>query len=262
MKRTLLVIAVQSILLATPFAQETHLAITVPDRVASGFFGPVKKVIMEYSYNMSDRKYKEIRLYDKAGNLTSKTKWNTKEEITHFVTNTFDEAGCFVNQRVEDLREAITNDYKIVLNFPSRKIAYCDQITGELEVQEHNEAKYFISATIKKKGKSTLPLSSYKRGPDNQKQLYTRYNEKGRVKYTTAFKWNEQQLKSRTLTTNREKNSKSLYIYEYLAIDRHGNWTQCLMQCLDMKKNKEKKFEKISKRTIEYFDDTPAEPAP
>lgn len=237
-------------------AQKTHLDIKVPSRVTSDFFGPVKKITTEYNYNMSDRKYKEIILYDEAGNLKSRTKWDSKGEITYFATNTFDATGCFINQRVEDVREKTTNDYVIVLNIPSRKIAYRDKITGEVEVFEYNESKYRTSATIKKKGRKALPLSAYKREPDNQKQLYTKYNEKGRVEYTIAYKWNDQKLKSRTLVINREKETQDLHLYDYLNIDQHGNWTQCLMQCFDMKKKKKKRYEKFSKRTLEYFEDT------
>ncbi len=260
MKRTLVIIL--SALSLSALAEETHLDIKEPDCVASGVFGPVKKVVTEYSYDMSDRKYKEIRLYDEAGNLESRTKWDTKGKITYFATNVFDSAGCFINQRMENIREKTTNDYRIVLDFPSRKIAYCDRISGDVEVLKYNEAKYFLSATIKKMGKKTQPQSSYKRGPDNRKLFYTRYNEKGRVKYTRAYDWNDQHLESRTLYTNKEKDSKSLNVYEYPKIDEHGNWLQCLMQCLDMKENKEKKFEKISRRTIEYFEEAPAEETP
>lgn len=260
MKRTLA--AILAALPLAALAEGTHLDIKVPDRVATGFFGPVRKVVTEYSYGMSDRKYKEIRLYDEAGNLESRTKWDTKGKITYLATNVFDSAGCFINQRVEDVRGGNTNDYRIVLDFPSRKIAYCDRISGDVEVLQHNEAKYLVSATIKEKGKKTRRLSAYKRGPDNRKLLYTRYNEKGRVKYTRAYDWNDRQLEARTLYTNKEKDSKSLNVYEYPKIDGHGNWLQCLMQCLDMKKNKERKFEKISRRTIEYFEEAPAEETP
>ena len=245
-KRTL-VLVLSTLSLSAP-AQETHLDIKVPGRVASGYFGPVKKVVTEYSYDMSDRKYKEIRLYDEAGNLESRTKWDTKGKITYFATNVFDSAGCFINQRVEDVREKTTNDYRIVLDFPSRKISYCDRISGNVEVLKYNEDKYFISATIKEKGKKTQKQSLYKRGPDNQKLFYTRYNERGRVKYTIAYDWNDQHLEARTLYTNKEKDSKSLNVYEYPKIDEHGNWLQCLMQCLDMKKNKEKKERKKKKK--------------
>ena len=262
MKKTLTAIAILTALLSDASAQKNHLEIKVPDLVASGFFGPIKKVVTEYSYNMSDRKYKEVHLYDEAGNLQSRTKWNLKGEITYFATNTFNEAGCFINQRVEDVREKTTNDYEIVLNVPSRKIAYSDKITGEVEILTYNESKYLMSATLKKKEKKTMPLSSYKRGPENQKRLYTRHNDKGRVKYTTAYEWNDGQLISRTLYTNKEKNSKNLILYEYPSIDKYGNWTQCLKQSLDLKKNKEKEYEKISIRTLEYFEDTLTEATP
>jgi hypothetical protein len=257
MKRALTTLVLQTILLCSAPAQQTHLDIKVPGRVAGGFFGPVKRVVTEYNYDMSDRTYKEERLYDETGNLNSRTKWDSKGKITYFATNTFDEAGCFINQRTEDIRAKTTNDYTIILNIPTRKIAYRDKISGEIEVIEYNEAKYQISATIKEKGKATLPMSSYKRGPDNAKQLYTRYNDKGRVKYMIAYKWNDQKLISRTVITDKEKDSKDLNVYEYLHIDKHGNWTQCLLQCLDMKKNKERKFEKFSKRTIEYYTNSP-----
>jgi hypothetical protein len=235
-------------------AEPTHLDISVPSRVENDFFGPVKTVTTEYNYDMSERKYKEIHLYDEAGNLKSRTKWNSKGEITYFATNTFNEAGCLTNQRVENIREQTTNDYDVVLNVPARKMAYRDKITGEVEIFEYNKSKYRTSATIKKKGKKTLPMSLYKRTPDNRKETYTRYNEDGRPKYSIVYKWNDQNLLDRTLVTYKTEDKKNLNVYEYLNIDKHGNWTQCLLQCYDMLNNKEKKFEKFSKRTFEYYE--------
>lgn len=260
MKRT--AVSLLAILPLVVLAQETHLDIKVPSRVAYGFFGSVKKVTTTHSYDMSDRTYKEVRRYDEVGNLESRTKWDSKGKITYFSTNTFNEAGCLVHQRVEDVRAKTTNDYRVVLDMASRKIAFCDRITGEVEVLKYNEAKYFISSTIKEKGQRTRPLSAYQRGTDNQKLFYTRYNEKGHVKYTTAFDWTDQQLKSRTLYTNKEKKSKALNLYEYPKIDEHGNWLQCLMQSLDLNNNRKSEFEKISRRTIEYFEAAPTSEAP
>jgi hypothetical protein len=144
---------------------------------------------------------------------------------------------------VEDIREKTTNDYTIVLNVPSRKIAYQCKLTGEVEVISYNEEKYRISATMKKKGKKTLPFSRYERNPDNKKKTYTRYNEDGRMKYVIIYDWKDQQHIARTFN-----------IYEYLSIDEYGNWTQRLLQSYDMLDGKKKKFEKFSTRKIEYYE--------
>lgn len=98
MKTVLTTIVLLAFLPCAASAQQAHLEIAVPARVASAFFGPVKKVETEYNYDMSDRKFKEVREYDRAGNLKYRTKGDSKGEITYFATNTFDEAGCFINQ--------------------------------------------------------------------------------------------------------------------------------------------------------------------
>jgi len=254
MKPLLSILILLSALYSPLSAQVTHLDIKVPDRVNSGFFGPVKKVVTEYNYDMSDRKYKEVRAYDKWGNLESRTKWDSKGKMTYLATNTFDEAGCFINQRIEDIRNKSTNDYEIVLNAPTRKIAYLCKVTGEVEVLSYNENKYVISATIKKRRGKTQPQSAYERNPDNSKKTYTRY-EDGRLKYTVVYDWNEQGLLKRSLYTYKTEKKKSLVVYEYLSIDEHGNWTQSLYQSLDILDGKKKNFEKFSKREIEYYEE-------
>ncbi len=254
------ILALSFVLSLPAFAEEaTHLDIAVPSRTASGFFGPVKKVVTEYSYDMSERKFKEVRHYDKFGNLESRTKFDPKGKISYAATNFFNSADCLIRQRVENIREKTINDYEIVLNAPTRKIAYRCKLTGEIEVATYEENKFNSSNTIKKRGGKTLPLSRYQRTPDNKTKLYTSYNEKGRPKYVVAYEWNDQGLKARTLVTYKTEKRKDLNVYEYLSLDEHGNWTQCLHQSFDMLDNKKKKFEKFSTRTIEYYEDKGAD---
>lgn len=251
LQQTLTVLTVLTLPLS--LSAQTHLDIAIPAREEGGFHGPVKKVVTEYNYNMSDRKYKEVRLYDEAGNLLSRTDQNSKGEILYFATNTFSSAGCLINQRVEDVRAKTTNDYEVVINLPTRKMAYRDRISGDVEILEYNEGRHRTSVMIIKKGKKPLPYSAYKRKPNQEKLLYTKYNEKGRVRYTVAYEWNDRKLRSRTLITDKEEGSKNLNVYDYIKFDQRGNWTQCLKECLDMKKDKKKLYEKFSQRTIEYY---------
>lgn len=236
-------------------ATENHLSIKIPDLQSSNFFGPVKKVITEYSYDMSDRKYKEIRLYDEMGNLESRSKYNSKNKLTFFATNTYDSAGCFIHQRVEDIRKKTTNDYEIVLNIPAQKIAYIDKTADEVEVLKFDTNRFHISTTIRKRGKKTRIYDTSKRNPEGQTQVFTKYNDKRRVKYTVAYEWNENKLKSRSLITDNDDDTKVMNVYEYLSLDQHGNWTQSLLKCLDMKNDKQKKYEKFSTRIIEYYEE-------
>ncbi|VGO16109.1 hypothetical protein PDESU_04699 [Pontiella desulfatans] len=236
-------------------AGETHLDIAVPSRVASDYFGPVKSVEEEYAYDMSDRKYKEFREYDRAGNLKYRKKWNSKGEQTYFATNMFNEAGCLVRQRTEDVRHGSTNDYEIVLNAPTRQIAYQCKLSGEVEILTYNSEGYQLTSTIKNKGERTLPLSKFQRAPDNTKQLYTRYDERGRIKYTMAYAWTDNGLMSGTRIAYAQKDRKDSNDYEYLRIDDQGNWTQCLLKLKTVEDGETKDFEKFTTRKIEYHDE-------
>ncbi len=241
--------------------EPTHLDIAVPDTIDDDLFGPVKTVTNEYGYDMSDRKYKEVKTYDKQGNLVSIYKWDTRGKQIYMATNGFNAAGCMVRERVEDVRDKTTNDYQVVVNLPTRKIAYVDSITGEVEVQEYNEARYRVNTTIKKTGGKTVPLSAYDRDAANIKQRYARY-EDGRLDYTVTYEYNDQGLLQRSVVVYKSEKKKNLNEYEYLKIDEHGNWTQRLLQTYDLLKGKEKIFEQFSTRTLEYYEQEPSDAQP
>ncbi len=256
-KRTLIAVASLPIL---AFAQETHLDIKVPDRIENDLFGPVKKIVTEYSYNMSDRNYKEERVYDEQGNLLTRTKWNTKDEISLFVTNSYNEAGCHTHYRFEKAGEGVTNEYEVVINVPSRKIALTSPKSGEIEIQEYSPAKYHMATKRMDKNRKPISYSQYKRRADNKAVQYLAYDKRKRIKYSIALGWNDDNLQSKELYHDREDGSKLLEVFEYLSTDQHGNWLQCLTQAYNLKgSKKEKAGEKFSKRTIEYFEETPTE---
>ncbi len=251
------------ILMALPFlaiAQETHLDIKVSDRVENDLFGPIKKVVTEYSYNMSDRNYKEERIYDEQGNMLSWTKWGPKDEITLFVTNAYNEAGCHTTYRVENAGKGETNEYEVVINVPSRKIALNNSTSGEIEIQEYSPAKYHMGTKRMDKNRKPLSYSQYKRRADNKEFQYLSYDKRKRIKFSIAIDWNDDNLQSRELYHNRESGSKLLEVFDYLKTDPYGNWIQCLTQAYNLKgSKKEKAGEKFSKRTLEYFEDNPTE---
>ena len=145
------------LILMTPlatFSAQTHLDIRNCSLISSSLKGPVKRITEEYNYELSDKKYWEIRDYDEQGNLTHRTKWDYKDKITYTVTNSYNEAGSFIRQQVEDLRKKTANDYEIILSPATRQIAYKCRLTGEIEVVSYDEDKYKMGGTVKKKGKS------------------------------------------------------------------------------------------------------------
>lgn len=251
------------LLVAVPFlstAQETHLDIKVSDRVENDLFGPVKKVVTEYSYNMSDRNYKEERVYDKQGNMLSHTKWGPKDEITLFVTNGYNETGCHTLYRVENVKKGVTNEYEVVINVPSRKIVLNNSTSGEIEIQEYSPAKYHMTTKYMDKNRKPVSYSQYKRRADHKELQYLSYDKRKRIKLSIAIDWNDDNLQSRELYHNRETGSKLLEVFEYLSTDQHGNWLQCLTQAYNLTgSKKEKAGEKFSKRTFEYFEKTSPE---
>lgn len=232
---------------------QTHLDVKVPDRLEHDLFGPVKSVLTEYSYNLSDRSYKEELVFDAAGNLLSRTKWDSKGAVTRFTTNTYDAAGCFVAQRVENRGKAGTNECDVVLNLPARKIALRDRKSGDVEIRAYSEAKYHLHTERMDKAKKPLSSNAFKRRPDHKETEYVSCDERGRAVYTVAFGWTESNLLEKELIQHNEKKTRTLTENEYLATDAHGNWTQCLAQTYKLERSgKEKDYEKFLKRTIEY----------
>jgi hypothetical protein len=246
-----------SLLTLPVFAEISHLDIRNPSLVAASLNGPIKKISEEYNYATSDRKYREIAAYDKAGNLTYRRKQNHKDEITFFMTNTYNEAGCQVRQIVDDKKNNEKFDYEIILSPETRQVAYKCRLTGEIEIVTYNADKYRMNATVKKKAKKRVPLSKYKRGPDNRTKSYTRYDDNGRVKYITVSERDEEGRLMRAVTTYKREKRNTTNQYEYLEDDELGNWTQRLLKMVVVKDGEEKIYEKFTMRMIEYYDSDP-----
>jgi hypothetical protein len=211
------------------------------------------KVEEEYAYDMSDKKYKEIREYDEAGNLKYRKKFNYKDQMTYFATNTFNAAGCMIRQRVENISNNSTNDYDIVINVPTRQMAYQCKITGDIEIETYNPDRFAMATTIKHPGKSPLPYSKYNRNSDNVSLSYTRYDEEGRIHYISIYGHDDQQRVTRVVTSYKREDRKDLDEYEYLAVDEFGNCTPRLLKMKTIKDGTEKSYDKFSTRTIEYY---------
>lgn len=252
-RRTLLVVlCIAAIPLLLP-AEETHLDIKVPSCVENDLFGPVKKVTTEYSYNMSDRSYKEELQYDDRGNLLSKTKWDRDGDLSFFSTNHYNSAGCRTLYRIENPRKGSTNEYEVIINVPARKIALRDLKSGEVELREYSPAKYHLTTRTVAKNKKRVSSSQFKRRADNKEKQYISRDEHNRVRYSVAIDWNDNKLQSRELIIDREDDSKTLKTFKYQSTDQHGNWTQRLTVAHDAKSSDKKMiYEKFSTRTIEY----------
>jgi hypothetical protein len=237
----------------TTFAT-THLAIAQPSRNAYSLKGPVKTVTEEYDYEMSDKKYKEIREYDVAGNLLHRKKWDYKDQLLYFSTNRYNEAGCLVSRRVENIRNKTTNDYEIVLSVSTHQLAYQRKTDGKVEIMTYDTDKWHISTAIKRKGKKILPYSKSKRDADHKLITYTKYDDNGRLEYTSAYKRDAETHLLSMATSYKKEDRRERNDYEYLAFDTYGNWTQRLKKTIRVIEGEEKQFEKFSVRKFEYFE--------
>lgn len=235
-------------------ADPSHLDIRQPSLVAARLQGPVKKITTEYSYQMSDRKYREEAEYDTSGNLLYRKKWDYKDNLTLFVTNSYNEAGCLTRQIVDDVKKKEKFDYDIVLSPETRQLAYKCKLTGEIEVVTYNDDKFRLNATIKRKGKKNVPLSTYARDANNQIKSYTRYDDDGRIDYTTYSKYDDQGRLKKSVIVYKQEKKKTENTYEYLSSDDHKNWTQRLLKIMVTEEDETKNYDKFTSRTIEYYE--------
>ena len=236
------------------FAEGTHLDIRLPAREAAQLKGAVKSVETDVCINVSDKHWKELEVYDETGNLLSDSNWNSDEELVNTSTNFYDENGCFYRHLYIDFEDHFTNDWKVILNPKTSQIAMKVDSTGAIVVRTYSPEKRLISYRRLNKDKKLMSASRSKRNEKGLRTQYIKYDEKNRPLYTYYFKWKENGLIDKERQRYHQEKKERLHTYEYLAIDKQGNWTQELMVRYDIGgKKKERVFEQTTIRKIKYF---------
>ena len=253
MKRVLTAISVQSILLSVAFAQGTHLDIMAPERLDTDLTGLVKSVDTKTSWNVSGKFERERQEYDRIGNLLNETEWDTEGECISTLTNYYDENGNFERQLYMDYEDGFTNNWQVVLNPDTRQVAM-QKPSGAAAVYTYSSAGYLINFRYIRSDKVLESASITKRDEKNRRKEYTKMDDRKKPLYTYWFKWKDGGVIDRERQRYRQEEGERLHIYDYLKNDDHGNWLQRLMVRYDIGgKKKEKVYERLAVRTIEYF---------
>ena len=143
----------------------------------------------------------------------------------------------------------------MVLNPETRQIAMKNKRTSSVALETYSPEKHLIHYRLVDRDREQILASRNKRGDDNRRTEYTRFDEDNRAEYTYYFKWNENGFIDMERQRYRQEKKERLHTYDYLVVDDFGNWTQQLMVRYDIGgKEKEKVYEKITVRKIEYFD--------
>ena len=255
--------AILTALLPATFAQETHLDIKVPDTVERDLFGPVKNVATDICFDMSDKHTKETREYDTHGNLLNETDWNRDGELDNTTTNYYDENGCYTGQCNIGFKKGTTNHWDIILSPTTRQIAKRNKKSDTTILRSYSPEKYLVHFKEMDWNKKLVKASRTKRREDNRETEYTKLDNKNRPLYTYYYKWDDRGFIDKARVSYHQEKKERLHVYDYLKVDEHGNWTQRLMTRYDIGgKDKTKVYEKLTLRTIEYFEDSPTENAP
>ena len=260
MRGLLLTIASIATLTSLAFAGETHLDIKVADTLEADLFGPVKSVEIDTCFNMSDKHIKEVRKYDTYGNLLTETEWNRDGEIDNTTTNYYDENDCYTGQSSIDSKEGTTNFWEIILNPATRQIAKRNKKSDATILRTYSPAKYLVYFKKLDGNKKLVKASRTKRRADNRETEYTRLDQKNRPFYTYYFKWDDRGFIDKERVRYHQEEKERLHTYDYLKVDEYGNWTQRLMIRYDIgEKDKTTVYEKLTIRTLEYFENDPSE---
>lgn len=263
MKRYLFLILFVAGLPALLLAQASHLDIMVPDRDDTDLIGPVKSVDLDICINVSGEHTRELREYDRIGNLLKSSEWDSSKELIETTTYFYDENGCYERQLYENFEDEFTNDWNVVLNPETHQVAMKNKRTGSIALETYSPEKYLVHYRLIDRDRKQIMASRNKRAEDNRRTEYTRFNKDNRAEYTYYFKWKENGFIDKEKQRYRLEKGERLHTYDYLVIDDHGNWTQQLMVRYDTDgKERENVYEQMTVRTIEYFDSEEASTEP
>ena len=239
--------------LSTP-AQETHLDIKVPDLLDTDLSGWVKSVDTKVSVNVSGKFKRELKKYDRTGNLLNETEWDPEGKCINTLTNYYGEDGNFERQLYMDHEDGFTNDWQVVLSPDTRQIAKKKK-NGAATVCTYSPEGYLLNYRYFGSDKTLRSASSTKRDEKNRSKEYTKMDGGKKPLYTYWFKWRDEGFIDRERQRYRQEKGERLHVYDYLETDGQGNWLQRLMVRYDIGgKKKEKVYERLVARTIEYFE--------
>ncbi len=256
MKPYLLTIIIFLTLPGLAHAQQDHLGIAVPARIAAKLLGSVKSIETDICRDVSDKHTRKRTEYDAAGNCLVILNWDSEGDLTSTTTNFYDKTGGFYHQQYMRFGEkGITNEWKVILSPDTRQIAKKNERTEAIIIRTYSPEKYQIHFKEMDKEKTQRLASHSKRREDHRKTEYTKSDPRNRPIYTCYYKWTDQGFIDKERIRYHQKKKELLHTYEYLATDDHGNWTQQLMIRYDVGgKEKSQESEKLTVRTIEYFD--------
>ncbi|RKX39449.1 MAG: hypothetical protein DRP64_14245, partial [Verrucomicrobia bacterium] len=197
---------------------------------------------------------RERQEYDRTGNLLNETEWDPEGECLNSLTNYYDENNNFERRLYMDYEDGFTNEWEVILSPDTHQIAMKKK-NGAAAVYTYSPAGYRISYRYVGSDKKLRSASSTKRDENNRSKEYTRMDDGKKPLYTYWFKWKEGGVIDRERQRYRQEEGERLHIYDYLKTDSHGNWTQRLMARYDIGgKKREKVYERLVARTIEYFE--------
>lgn len=232
---------------------QTHLDIARPELMDTDLRGPVKCIETETTYNVSGKTAKERTEYDEIGNVLNETEWNPDGELINTLTNHYDEDGVFTSYTYVSFENEYTNHWDVYLSPETRQIALKKE-SGSTLLYTYNEDGFLMHFKRLNNDRSLSSASITKRDEQNRRIEYTRLDENKKPRYTYWFRWKEDGLIDRERQKYRQEKGERLHTYDYLEKDEFGNWTQRLMVRYDIGgKEKEKIYERVVARNIEYF---------
>jgi len=254
MKRCLYLILSTAGLPLALVGQVSHLDIRVPDRDNTDLTGPVRSIELDVCINVSGEHTKERREYDRTGNLLESSDWDSDGERTETTTYFYDENGCYERQLYESFEGEYTNDWTVVVNPETRQIGMKDKRTGSVALETYSPEKRLLHFRLVDRDRKQISASRNKRNEANRRTEYTQFDSDNRAEYTYFFKWEKNGFIDKERQRYRQEKKERLHTYDYLVVDDFGNWTQQLMVRYDIGgKEKEKLYEQITVRKIEYF---------
>jgi hypothetical protein len=248
-------IALALLSLSPALGEGGHLDFMAPDRMDTDLSGLVKSVDTKTSVNVSGEFTRTYQEYDLIGNLVLETEWDPKGECLNSLRNYYNLDGHFEGRLYYDFEDEYTNSWEVILQADTRKMALLEE-SGAAAIFTYSPAGYLVSYRFLNEDKEVTGGSRTKRDAHHRSIEYTKLDEKGKPVYTYWHKWKEDGTIDRERQKYRKEEGERLHIYEYIDADPNGNWTQRLMVRYDMGgKKKEKLFERVVTRSIEYFEE-------
>ena len=207
---------------------QTHLDIMVPDIKDTDLKGPVKSVMLKLCQNAADIYIWEKREFDRTGNLTFITEYDDDMKLMNRSEFIYDDNGCYVGMKYKDEEHDFESDWKVVLNPETRQIARQEKTDGRIGIETYSPEGYLVSYRLMGKNHEQIVATEYKRDEHNRKTRRTRIEGRKPV-YTFFYKWADNGFIDMEGQIYQKDKAKRRHTYEYLVVDKYGNWTQRIM---------------------------------